>query len=228
MTIDEILALPSSTCLNGLERRTLDLNGWGSEFNAQWNNNLLLDFFCFHVVKPLMPILPFLLIPCVCEKLVTMVSVRQYGWLTVATYEILKISLDFKIPTQNVFQVIQSNFDFLTWVPPPPPHTMTTENEITPDLAWHKLGPQIFFSNFCLNFCSNFFFQFVFLFLAKMFHQNKKSPKFKLFETKMHGRRPCLWPLTKFWKFHWISKIPKQECISDHYEQLWFFGPGPL
>ena len=33
MTIYDILALPSSTCLNGSERRALDLNGWGSESN---------------------------------------------------------------------------------------------------------------------------------------------------------------------------------------------------
>ena len=41
----EILALQSSPCLNGSERRALNLNGWGSEFNAQWDNILLLDFF---------------------------------------------------------------------------------------------------------------------------------------------------------------------------------------
>ena len=36
-----------------------------------------------------------------------------------------------KFQNQNVFQVILSNFDFLTPDTPPPP-TITTENEITP------------------------------------------------------------------------------------------------
>ena len=61
--------MPSNTCLNGSDSRTLDPCGWGPRFNAQWGNILLLDFFCFYVVKPLMPMLPLLPILCVCENL---------------------------------------------------------------------------------------------------------------------------------------------------------------
>ena len=41
-----------------------------------------------------------------------------------------------------MFQTILSNFDFffLLWMPPLP--TITDENEISPDLAWYKLGPK--------------------------------------------------------------------------------------
>ena len=39
------------------ERRSSDQNSWGSEFNAQWGNILFAGFICFHIVKPLMPIL---------------------------------------------------------------------------------------------------------------------------------------------------------------------------
>ena len=35
--------IPSSTCLNGSETRTSDLNCWGPRFNAHWCNNVLLD-----------------------------------------------------------------------------------------------------------------------------------------------------------------------------------------
>ena len=39
------------------------------EVNAHSGNILLLDFFYFHVVTPVMSILPFLPVLCVCEKL---------------------------------------------------------------------------------------------------------------------------------------------------------------
>ena len=41
----------SSTCPSGSEKRALDLNGWGCEFNAQWGNILLLDYFLFSCSK---------------------------------------------------------------------------------------------------------------------------------------------------------------------------------
>ena len=49
--------LLSSTFQVSVERSMLDL---GSEVNTHRGNILLLDFFCFHVVKPLMPILTLL------------------------------------------------------------------------------------------------------------------------------------------------------------------------
>ena len=55
----EILDLTSNTCLCSSERRALDPNGCGPRFNTHSGNILLLDFFCFHVIKPLMPLLPF-------------------------------------------------------------------------------------------------------------------------------------------------------------------------
>ena len=60
-----------------------------------------------------------------------------------------------KYQDQNVFQVILSNFDFLTTdPPPPPPPTITTEKEITPDLAECKVGPKKHFykKNFLFKF----------------------------------------------------------------------------
>ena len=45
--------IPSSTCLDSSERRALDLNDWDPRFNTHWIIILLLDFFCFHIVKPL-------------------------------------------------------------------------------------------------------------------------------------------------------------------------------
>ena len=43
------------------------MRGPGSLFTG--GNILLLDFFCFHIVKPLMPILALLPLLCVWEKL---------------------------------------------------------------------------------------------------------------------------------------------------------------
>ena len=67
-----------------------------------------------------------------------------------------------KVQNQNVFQVIVSNFEFLTpdllthWPPLPP--TITTENEKTPALAWCKLGPKNIFKFYVQSFFSIFFF----------------------------------------------------------------------
>ena len=51
----EVLDLPSNTCLSNSERRALNPNGWGTGFTAHWGH---IIFFCFHMVKPLIPILP--------------------------------------------------------------------------------------------------------------------------------------------------------------------------
>ena len=60
--------LHSSTCQVSIDRSMLDL-GWEVQwFNTHWGNILLLDFFCFHIVKPLMPILALLPISFNCEK----------------------------------------------------------------------------------------------------------------------------------------------------------------
>ena len=40
--------IPSSTCLDSSERKTLDLDGWGPRFNAHSGNILLLDFLTLH------------------------------------------------------------------------------------------------------------------------------------------------------------------------------------
>ena len=37
----------------------------------------------------------------------------------------------------------------------------------------------------------------------------------------------CVNSHTKFWKFHQISKFPKWQHVWHHFEQLWFFDPGP-
>ena len=61
--------ISSSTCLNGSERRALDPNSWGAGFYANWGTIFFVGFFYFRIVKPLMPILSFLPILCVREKL---------------------------------------------------------------------------------------------------------------------------------------------------------------
>ena len=50
--------VPSNTCLNNSQRTASDLSSWGPRFNTHWGNNLLLDFFCFQVIEPVMRILP--------------------------------------------------------------------------------------------------------------------------------------------------------------------------
>ena len=55
----KILDLSSRTCVNRLENKASDPNGWDPGFNTHSGNNLLLDF-SFHLVKPVMQILPFL------------------------------------------------------------------------------------------------------------------------------------------------------------------------
>ena len=55
--------LLSSTCQANVERSMLDL-----ESEVQWGNILLLIFFCFHIVKPLMPTLALLPISFNYEK----------------------------------------------------------------------------------------------------------------------------------------------------------------
>ena len=75
--------------------------------------------------------------------LVTMLFVR-IGCLVVATYQIWKISSDFKNSKAKMYWA--TLIFFLTPDPNPPqaPQTGTIENEITPDLAWHKIGPKFF------------------------------------------------------------------------------------
>ena len=46
----------------------LDLESEIQWFNTQWGNILLVDIFCFHIVKPLMPILALLSISFNYEK----------------------------------------------------------------------------------------------------------------------------------------------------------------
>ena len=60
--------LLSSTCQVSVERSMLDLGSEVQWFNTHWGNILLLEFFCFHIVKPLMPILPLLPISFNYEK----------------------------------------------------------------------------------------------------------------------------------------------------------------
>ena len=52
--------LPSSKCPVSVEMSMLDLETYSSGSIPTRGNILLLDFFCFHVVKPLMPILALL------------------------------------------------------------------------------------------------------------------------------------------------------------------------
>ena len=49
--------LPSNTCLNGSGSRASDPSGWGPWFNTHWGT-FYCWIFCFHVVRPVMPILP--------------------------------------------------------------------------------------------------------------------------------------------------------------------------
>ena len=60
--------LLSSTCQVSVERSMLDLESEVQWFNTYWGNILLLEFFCFHIVKPLMPILALLPISFNYEK----------------------------------------------------------------------------------------------------------------------------------------------------------------
>ena len=55
--------VPSSTFIDSSDRRSLDLSSWGPRFNSHFGNILLTDF-CFHVVMPILPLLPIL---CDCE-----------------------------------------------------------------------------------------------------------------------------------------------------------------
>ena len=41
-----------------VERSMLDLESEVQWFNTHWGNILLLEFSCFHIVKPLVPLLP--------------------------------------------------------------------------------------------------------------------------------------------------------------------------
>ena len=60
--------LLSSTCQVSVERSMLDLESEIQWFNTQWGNILLVDIFCFHKVKSLMPILALLSISYNYEK----------------------------------------------------------------------------------------------------------------------------------------------------------------
>ena len=60
-----------STCLTSSERRVLDLESEimrGLGFIPAGGNILSIGFFCFHIAKPLMPILALMPLLCVCEK----------------------------------------------------------------------------------------------------------------------------------------------------------------
>ena len=52
--------LLSSTYQDSVERSMFELESEVQWFNIHWGNILLLEFFCFHIVKPLMPILALL------------------------------------------------------------------------------------------------------------------------------------------------------------------------
>ena len=60
--------LLGSTCQVSVERSMLDLESEVQWFNTHWGNILLLEFFCFHIVKPLMQILALLPISFNYEK----------------------------------------------------------------------------------------------------------------------------------------------------------------
>ena len=60
--------LLSNTCQVSVERSMLDLEAEVQWFNTYWGNILLLEFFCFHIVKPLMPKLALLPISFNYEK----------------------------------------------------------------------------------------------------------------------------------------------------------------
>ena len=73
--------LLSSTCQVSVERSMLDLRSEVQWFNTHWGNILLLEFFCFHIVKPLMPILALLPISFNYEKpRLTLKSQALLGW----------------------------------------------------------------------------------------------------------------------------------------------------
>ena len=56
-----------TTCQISVESRVLELEPEGQGSCPTMGNILLLDFFCFHVVKPLILILALLPMLCVCE-----------------------------------------------------------------------------------------------------------------------------------------------------------------
>ena len=121
-----------------------------------------------------------------------------------------------------MFQFILNNFDFLPCTPLP---TITTENEIIPDSAWCKLIPRnIFFKFFVQTFSSNFF-QFFFFLNKKVFPPEQKAIQIQnyLNQNAWYEMLHCLWPLTKFQKIHWISKIPKPKCVLVILSNLDFF-----
>ena len=64
----EFKDLLSSTCQVSVERSMLNLESEIQWFNTHWGNILLLEFFVFDVVKPLMPILTLLPISFNYEK----------------------------------------------------------------------------------------------------------------------------------------------------------------
>ena len=105
-----------------------------------------------------------------------------YVCLLVVTYEILKISLDLKnSKTKMCFRSFWGILILLPWMPSPPSnhHTITTENEITQELVWHKLGPDIFF-----NFLFILFFIFFLFFTKSVPTRTESHLHSKLFESK--------------------------------------------
>ena len=61
-----------------VKKGVLDLESEVQGFNTHRSNILLLDFFCFHVVKPLMPILALLPISGVSKNLYLYLSFIVY------------------------------------------------------------------------------------------------------------------------------------------------------
>ena len=60
--------LLSSTCQVSVERSMVDFRSEVQWFNTHWGNIFLTGIFCFHIVKPLMPILALLPISFNYEK----------------------------------------------------------------------------------------------------------------------------------------------------------------
>ena len=97
---------------------------------------------------------------------------------------------------------------------PRPPPTITTQNEVTLDLAWCKLGPQ-------KNFCSNFFFNFFFL-TKSVPTRTKSRPNSKLFEPECMIGDATL--LVATYRISWDFKTSKTKmCFRSFWATLIFW-----
>ena len=133
-----------------------------------------------------------------------------------------------KFQNEKLFQAILSNFDFFSpdhHHPPPPPTTLSTENEITPDSAWHKLGPKKMFFKFLFKLFSIYF-----LFFTKSVStRTKNHPNSKFVEPKCVVGDACdhLHNFKKFIRFQKFQYQNVFQVILSNFDFLTTTPPPP-